>query len=171
MLALHAEEVARIIDKIDQKKINDTLRYVTKHHAKIRTWDFKPGSLVLVRNTAIEKSLNRKLQARFIGPCIVVRRTQGGSYVLAEMDGSVLQNKIAAFRVYPYNARQRIKLPDNLETLTGLSKAELEEIVNGPEPDDSTPVEMQTHGSIERIPDVDEEEILDTLTDSDSEVD
>ncbi|THU75265.1 hypothetical protein K435DRAFT_881224 [Dendrothele bispora CBS 962.96] len=68
------------------------------------------------------------------------------------MDGSVLQNKIAAFRVYPYHARRKIKLPDNLTGLTGLSEGELEEIINGPEPDDTPPVELRTEGTIEELP-------------------
>ncbi|THU77679.1 hypothetical protein K435DRAFT_812233 [Dendrothele bispora CBS 962.96] len=142
----------RIIEGIEKKKIKDTLKYLDTHKAKVRNWNFKPGSLVLVRNTAIEKSLNRKLKPRFLGPCIVVRRTIGGSYVLAEMDGSVLQNKIAAFRVYPYHARRKIKLPDDLTGLTGLSEGELEEIINGPEPDDTPPVELRTEGTIEELP-------------------
>ncbi|THV01786.1 hypothetical protein K435DRAFT_654715 [Dendrothele bispora CBS 962.96] len=151
-LALHTLEVDRIIESIEKKKIKDTLRYLDTHKAKVRNWNFKPGSLRLVRNTAIEKSLNRKLKPRFLWPCIVVRWTIGGSYVLAEMDGSVLQNKIAAFRVYPYHARRKIKLPDNLTGLTGLSEGELEEIINGPEPDDTPPVELGTEGTIEELP-------------------
>ena len=41
---------------------------------------------------------------------VVVRRTEGGSYILAELDGSVSRYRYAAFRVVPYNARRRISI-------------------------------------------------------------
>jgi hypothetical protein len=39
-----------------------------------------------MRNTQIEKSLNKKMRARYIGPLIVVSRNYGGAYILAELD-------------------------------------------------------------------------------------
>jgi len=50
---------------------------------------FKPGDLVLICNSQVEKELDRKSKPRYLGPYEVVRRTQGGSYVLKEMDGTI----------------------------------------------------------------------------------
>ena len=44
---------------------------------------------------------------------VVVRRTEGGSYILAELDGSVSRYRYAAFRVVPYRARRRISVDPN----------------------------------------------------------
>ena len=38
----------------------------------VRNFDFSRGDLVLVRNTAIEKALNRKMRPRYFGPMIVL---------------------------------------------------------------------------------------------------
>ena len=66
---------------------------------------FAPGTLVLVRNTTIEKSMNRKPKNRYNGPYVVVKRTQGGSYILQEVDGATCRVGVAAFRIIPYIAR------------------------------------------------------------------
>src|SRR5882724_11630747 len=55
----------------------------------IQDYDFPVGSLVLVRNSHIEKELNRKTKPRFLGPMVVVHWTQGGAYILAELNGAV----------------------------------------------------------------------------------
>ena len=68
-----------------------------------------PGDLVLIWNTAIEKELNRKTKPRYLGPYKVVRKTQGGSYKLAEVDGAQLARPIAAFRVIPYIQRNSLR--------------------------------------------------------------
>jgi hypothetical protein len=64
-----------------------------------------------MRNTQIEKSLNEKMHARYIGPLIVVSRNYGSTYILAELDGTVLHHPIAAFRLLPYFTHKSIPLP------------------------------------------------------------
>ncbi|KIM85896.1 hypothetical protein PILCRDRAFT_5010 [Piloderma croceum F 1598] len=74
--------------------------------------DAARGDLVLVRNTAIEKALNHKMQARYIGPLVVVSRNKGGAYIICKLNGSVFDRPVAAFRVIPYFARKSLTLPD-----------------------------------------------------------
>ena len=59
---------------------------------------------------------------------IVISRSRGGSYVIAELDGSVYHHKVAEFRVIPYFAWENITLPDNLEDLIEISKTTLKKI-------------------------------------------
>ena len=68
---------------------------------------------MLVRNTTVEKSMNRKSKPRYLGPFEVVQRTKGGSYVLKELDGSIWSQKVAAFRILPYIFRD----PEELQEL------------------------------------------------------
>ena len=85
------------------------------------------GDLVLIRNTAIEKSLNHKMRARYLGPLIVISQNKGGAYIVSELDGSVFDRPIAAFRVIPYFARQHIDIPP-LDELIDISARRLREL-------------------------------------------
>jgi hypothetical protein len=43
----------------------------------------------------------------------VIRRNRGSAYIICELDGSVLDRPLAAFRLVPYFARSRIALPQS----------------------------------------------------------
>ena len=58
--------------------------------------------LVLVYNSQVEKELDRKSKPCYLGPFEVVHHTQGGSYILKEMDGTISTWGIAAFWPIPY---------------------------------------------------------------------
>ncbi|EJD37129.1 hypothetical protein AURDEDRAFT_34366, partial [Auricularia subglabra TFB-10046 SS5] len=80
--------------------------FMRKHAHAIKDFNFTPGKLVLVRNTRIEHDLSlKKVEDKYYGPMIVVKRNAGGSYTLAELDGSVSLLRCAAFRVIPYFPR------------------------------------------------------------------
>jgi hypothetical protein len=64
-----------------------------------------------VCNTKIERSLDKKMKPRYLGPLIVVSRTKRRAYIVCELDGVVLHNPIVQFRVIPYLARKSITLP------------------------------------------------------------
>ena len=94
--------------------------------SQIKDFDFHPGSLVLVRNSKVEKELNRKTKPRYLGPMVVLRRTTGRSYVLAELDGSMSKLHFAAFRIIPYYPRFRSSIP--VMDLSGFDDQTLDEL-------------------------------------------
>ena len=120
-------QLARLQDKVYSARLQAAQRFEKEHEKTIKNFDFKLGDLVLVRNTAIEKALNRKMRARYLGPVIVLARNRGGAYVLSELDGSVFHRPVAAFRVIPYFARTKIELPP-LDELLDVSRQRLQEL-------------------------------------------
>jgi hypothetical protein len=67
------------------------------------------------------------MRARYLGPCIVISRNKGGAYIIAELDGSVFDRPIAAFRVIPYFARTKLALPP-LNSLLDISQSRLRQM-------------------------------------------
>ena len=98
--------------KVMAARVQAAVPFECKHSATVRDFNFSRGDLVLVCNMAIEKALNRKMRARYLGPLVIVSRNKGGAYIICELNGSVFDRPVAAFRVVPYFARKSITLPD-----------------------------------------------------------
>ena len=79
------------------------------------------------------------MRPQYLGPLIVVSRNEGGTYIILELDSSVFNQPMAAFRVIPYFARQKLKIPP-LEELINISQKQLQELKDSkdqdPEEDD-----------------------------------
>lgn len=115
-------QLAQLHNKVHDTRLKAMVQFEKDYAPSIKDYDFKLGDLVLVRNTAIEKSLNRKMRARYLPPCIVIARNKGGAYIIAELDGSVFDRPIAAFRVIPYFAQMKLALPPPLDSLIDISR-------------------------------------------------
>jgi hypothetical protein len=110
-LQKRSADINNLYSKVYQARLKAARWFEQDHLRTLKNFDFQRGSLVLMRNTQIEKSLNKKMRARYIGPLIVVSHNYGGAYILAELDGTVLHRPIAAFRLLPYFAHKSIPLP------------------------------------------------------------
>jgi hypothetical protein len=119
--------ISALHSKVMLARVQAAIRFERDNANTIRDFDFQRGDLVLVRNTAIEKALNRKMRPRYIGPLVIVSRNKGGAYVICELNGSVFDRPVAAFRVVPYFARKSIPLPD-LDQFLDISPRRLQEM-------------------------------------------
>jgi len=68
------------------------------------------------------------MKPRYLGPMIVVRKLCGGTYILAELDRSVWQNRVAAFQVILYLPRKKIDFTREVQGLLDASEEDLKEL-------------------------------------------
>jgi hypothetical protein len=150
-------DLAELSNKITAARRKAALRFEDEHAATIKDFNFKRGDLVLVRHTAVEKSLNRKMRPRYTGPEIVVARNRGGAYILCELNSTVFDRPVAAFRVIPYKARKKITLP---AAAIDISAERLRELTNSDSLGDDDPDPDLDLGpkDLENIDSVDDEE-------------
>ena len=111
------EHIQTMVSKFRKRSLE---QFEKRHGSRIHDFDFKPGALVLVRNSRIEKTLNRKTKPRYYGPMVVVRKTIGTSYVIQELDGSESTLRVAGFRLIPYFPRTTTSIP--VQSLTPENK-------------------------------------------------
>jgi len=87
-------------------------------------YNFQVGSLVLVHNSHIKKELNHKTKPQFLGPMVIVHWTQGGTYILAQLNGTISRLQYAVFQVILYLAR----FLDCIPVIYLMDEAELEDV-------------------------------------------
>jgi hypothetical protein len=142
------DQLSKLKSQVYAARIKAAITFERQHRNTINDYTFKLGNLVLIRNTAIEKALNRKMRPRYLGPLIVLSRNKGGAYIVAELDGSVFDRPIAAFRVIPYFARTKIDLPP-LDKLLDISQQRLQELQDSAETD---PEDEDFDNSVDPLP-------------------
>ena len=108
------EDLDRLHDKVLNARQQAVVRFEHNHLATIHDYNFHRGDLVLMRNTQIEVTHNKKMRPRYLGPLVVISRNRGSTYILCELDGSVLHRPVAAFRLVPYFAREQITIPNDI---------------------------------------------------------
>ena len=98
------KDLAKARSVLKQSRFRSKEQFERKYARRIQEEGFQPGTSVLIRNNPIENSVSieRKTANRYMGPYLIERQTQGGSYILTEMDGSLLRHHVAAFRLVPY---------------------------------------------------------------------
>ena len=104
------EDIIKARETLSQSRFRSKEAFESKFARRICKDGYEPGALVLVRNKPIENtvSLKKKTLSRYMGPYRVIRQTEGGAYVLEEMDGSLLRHHVAAYRLIPYVQRQEL---------------------------------------------------------------
>jgi hypothetical protein len=119
-------DINALHSKVYQAQLKAAQWFEQQQLHTLKDFNFQRGSLVLICNTQIEKSLNKKMHTRYIGPLIVVSRNYGSAYILAELDGTVPHRPIATFYLLPYFARKSIPLPPDIIDIDDTHLQEME---------------------------------------------
>src|SRR3984957_2910786 len=106
-LEKHQDDIDQAADMIRRSRLQSKENFEKHFQYRITNQVYKPGTLVLVRNSQIEKELSKKSKPRYLGPYEIVRQTKGGSYIIKELDGAISRRGVAQFRIIPYVARDK----------------------------------------------------------------
>nr|GAT46689.1 predicted protein [Mycena chlorophos] len=127
-LAKHITHVEEMRVRMLKERVASAAEYAEKYKHVIKDYKFAPGDVVLVRNTVDEDSPSARNRERWWGPLVVVRRTNGGAYIVCEFNGAVWQKKIGRWRVIPYEQRRKLTLGPRIEELVDVSRDVLDEL-------------------------------------------
>jgi hypothetical protein len=138
-LQKHESDLDAIKDKVVAACFKSIRDFEQCFRASIKSYEFEPGALVLVRNSKVEYKLSKKTKPWYLGPMVVVGRTKGGSYMLAELDGTISKLCFAVFRVIPYfpSSKDRISVTQ----MTGIDDDSIDQFEAGEniEPEEDNP--------------------------------
>ena len=91
------EDLTKAAKALKEARFRSKEEFEWKFRKRMRRLEYKKGELVLLRNSGQEMRLNRKTKPHYLGPYEVCRKTKGGSYVLKELDGTILHEGAAAY--------------------------------------------------------------------------
>jgi len=112
-LAKHPKDLERAAETLRKARFASKQQFEQRFIKRLVRTQYNPKELVVVRNTAIEMSHDRKHKPRYLGPYEVAGRTPKGNYLLNELDGTRLQYKYAAYWILPYISRHHWFMKDH----------------------------------------------------------
>ena len=95
----HPQDVERAAKILKKARFASKAQFEQRFVKRLSRDEYKTGELVLVCNSAIELSHNRKHQPRYLGPYEVDQKASEKSYTLKDLDGSPFQHRIATSRL------------------------------------------------------------------------
>ena len=94
-----SEETRQVAYEKMMKARRESIQYwENKNSSRLRT-PLNPGDLVLAYNRSLEVQWGKLFSNRWNGPYLVVEQVRGGSYILSELDGTLLARRFSADQV------------------------------------------------------------------------
>ena len=72
---------------------------------RIKNYVFRKRDLVLIRNSQVEKELDKKTKPHYLGSYEIYKQTKGESYIIKELNKAIFCRDIIQFRIIPYIPR------------------------------------------------------------------
>ena len=102
----HPQDVERAAKILKKARFASKAQFEQRFAKRLSRDEYKSGELVLVRNSAIELSHNRKHQPRYLGPYEIDKKISEKSYALKDLDGTPFRQRTGTFRLLPYISRR-----------------------------------------------------------------
>ncbi|KNZ73296.1 hypothetical protein J132_07837, partial [Termitomyces sp. J132] len=96
-LQCHQEDLNHLHSKILSTCCLAAIHFKAEHAATIYDYNFRASDLILMRNTRIKVTHNKKMKPCYLGLLVVISHNHGSTYILCKLDGSVLHCPVAAF--------------------------------------------------------------------------
>ncbi|KAJ8481372.1 hypothetical protein ONZ45_g15329 [Pleurotus djamor] len=110
------EDLEAAADTLRQMRCRSLEQFLKRYKHRIQKEIYDPGEFVVIRNNRHEESLSAlKTRDRYIGPFKIVKRTDRNNYVLQELNGTLMPDTVAAFRVLKYFSRDDPALLEMLD--------------------------------------------------------
>lgn len=110
----HSADVARAAKILKKARFTSKEQFEKRFIKCLTRQVYQKGELVLLRNSAIEDSLDRKTKDQYLGPYEVFKKSSDFSYILKELDGTKLRHRIGANRLLPYITRDHPFMTNHL---------------------------------------------------------
>ncbi|KNZ72141.1 hypothetical protein J132_04422 [Termitomyces sp. J132] len=127
-LAKHHQHVKEMRERVRKDKLQWVLKFAEEHKNSIKDFNFRPLDLVLVKNMITESSHSAKMLPYFHGPMVVITKTKGGNHIVAKLNRSFWQTRVAVFRVVSYRAQRQLELSQCLEQWVDITPEKLKEL-------------------------------------------
>ncbi len=114
-LSKHPDDVARAAQILKKARFDSKEQFEKRFIHRLSRETYAKGELVLVRNSQIEMSHNRKHKVRYLGPYVVVSQSENGYYWLKELNGALWKHKITPSRLLPYITRRHAFMQENMQ--------------------------------------------------------
>src|SRR6266700_6904454 len=102
----HPQDVERAAKILKKARFASKAQFEQRFLRRLSHDEYQTGELVLVRNSGIELSHNRKHQPQYLGPYEVDQKASEKSYTLKDLDGTPFRHRVATFRLLPYISRR-----------------------------------------------------------------
>ena len=108
-LDLRNLEEARAAEALKRSRLGNKAYFDSRKRMRALHQQIREGDLVLMHNTRIQKSWDKKLDNNWLGPYRVREVSGVGFYRLMELDGSVLRESVAGNRLKKFFSRYALK--------------------------------------------------------------
>lgn len=100
------KDIDNATKNLKYSQIRNKEDFLRRFHKRIQRYTFQVNDLVLKRNSPMKMALNHhKYEPKYLGPYKIAKITTHNNFLLAELNGAVMDKPTAAFRVIPFYER------------------------------------------------------------------